>query len=79
MIPTFPKAYWKSSTNKRKFLDEFKLKFKIIQPKEWGNITTQNIVKSGGISLLNQYGGSLYQCLRSVYSGFTFFLQHLIN
>lgn len=68
-LPTFPKAHWNSVENRRKFLDKVKVKHNITEPNDWGKLTTRDIKKAGGISLLKKYKGSLFACLQSVYNG----------
>lgn len=65
-----PYSYWKSTENRRKYLDELKAKFNIQQPKDWGNVTVREVLEEkGGTLLSGYYGGSLVACLKSVYSG----------
>jgi hypothetical protein len=65
-----PKSYWKSMENRKNFLDETAKKLNIKTPSDWGNITKLQFQKLGGNSLLsNQYKGSLFKCLQSVYKG----------
>lgn len=41
----------------------------IEEPSDWGKIGISDMRKLGGTSLLNKYGGSIFQCLKSVYTG----------
>lgn len=71
MIPNYPNAYWKSIPNRRKFLDEMKMKFKIKKPNDWGKLRIHDIRRAGGGTLLNgYYEGSLFNCLQTIYPGF---------
>lgn len=68
-VRKFPHSYWNSFDNRRKFLDGIKLKLKIKNPSDWGEISVQEFINLGGGTLLNRYKGSLFACLNSVYKG----------
>lgn len=69
MHSSLPSNYWNSLENRRKFLDEMKLKFNIKEPKDWGNISVKEFQNAGGNSMLKLYGNSLFECLQSIYTG----------
>lgn len=64
-----PSDYWKSEQNQRKFLDGLQKKLNIQSPRDWGNITIQNVIDNGGSGLLNHYNSSLFQALQRIYPG----------
>lgn len=64
-----PLKYWKDDKNKRIFLDKAKTELGIVDWKDWGRCRVQTIKELGGASLLSQYNGSLYKCLKHVYKG----------
>lgn len=69
-LAVVPKAYWSSMENRRKFMDKLTKDFNIRNPSDWGKLTTRDIRKSGGVSLLsNYYNNSLFRCLKSIYTG----------
>lgn len=65
----FPKMFWKTQENRRKFLDDLKTEFDIQEPKDWGRVKIKEFRKRGGSYLLHLYKNSLFQCLKSVYKG----------
>lgn len=56
-------------SNRKKCLDEIKIKMNIKNPKDWGKVTISQIRELGGGSLLTYYGGSTISCLQAVYKG----------
>jgi hypothetical protein len=60
----------KSIHFRRQFFDSIKNKLGIKNPEDWGKVRVSSISEFGGLSLIkNYYNGSLFECLRSVYSG----------
>lgn len=62
--------------NRRRFLDDFKMKFQVKNPMDWGHITVRQISAAGGAGLLNYYSGSLFKSLQSVYAGILLCISH---
>lgn len=61
---------WSAVENRRKFMDEMKVKFKVEKPSDWGNVSLHSLREAGGSSLLSYYyNNSLIKCLREVYPG----------
>jgi hypothetical protein len=50
-------------------LEQVRKKFDIKKPSDWGKLTTIDLKKIGGSSLLSRYQGSLFKCLKSIYKG----------
>lgn len=55
--------------NRKSFLDEISLKLQCKQPNDWGTVTTHSVRQLGGNTLLKKYKGSLFSCLKSIYTG----------
>lgn len=68
-IQQFPYSHWKSTSNQRKFIEEIALKLNIIKPSDWGSISVRRVFELGGTSLLDNYQGSLFRCLKTIYKG----------
>lgn len=62
-----PMSYWYSIENRRKFLDEMKLKLKIKLHSDWGKIPSHRLSAYGGGYLLKFYDMSMKKLLRGVY------------
>lgn len=62
-------SYWNSMNHRRQFMDELKVQFSIINPSDWGKLSTSNIKKAGGATLLSFYRDSLFLCLQDIYKG----------
>lgn len=65
----FPQKFWRSPENRRTLLDEMKRKLEIKEPSDWGKITADEFITAGGGYILHHYGDSLFECLKSIYSG----------
>lgn len=65
----FPNKYWESESNKRNFLEKLKVQFNITCLSDWGKLTTRNVHKAGGATLMKYYNNSLFKCLQSIYKG----------
>lgn len=65
------KDYWSVKHNRIQFLEQIRSTFDIEYPSDWGKVTAKDIKKSGGSSLLSYSNNSLFQCLKSVYPGFS--------
>lgn len=66
----FPRSYWKSKENRRKFMDGVAKKLNVKSPMDWGKVTIQQVFELGGGTLLSRYyKSSLYYCLQSIYEG----------
>lgn len=64
-----PVNYWDDQKNQRNFLLEFASKNGVNQHSDWGKITTRHLIDSGGYTLLNRFGISVYRTLKGVFSG----------
>lgn len=61
---------WNTKENQKRFLDEVAKKLQLKKPNDWGKVTVRQVNKMGGGTLLTTYfNGSLFACLKSVYSG----------
>lgn len=58
-----------TTENRRKYLDEIALKLNINNPSDWGKISTRELRRAGGASLLNCYNNSIFETLQSIYEG----------
>lgn len=47
-VSKYPRSYWESSENQRKFLEVIAMTHKINEPTDWKRVTTAAIIKSGG-------------------------------
>lgn len=63
------RGFWELKQNQRNFLDGIAYQFQIKEPKQWGTIRTQDIMKSKGVSLILKYDGSIFETLKTVYPG----------
>lgn len=63
------KGYWTNIENRRKFFEGLTLKFAIKSARDWGKLTSNDIIAEGGRTLLIQYG-SLVESLRNTFTGF---------
>lgn len=68
-VPLFPRTFWISHENRRKFLDSLTLHFKIKAPSDWGKVTIQDFNRLGGYALLKIYNKSIFKCLEAMYPG----------
>lgn len=69
-----PRSFWRSMENRRRFLDEIKIKLQIFKPSDWGNIPSKRLHDLGAYTLLcKYYNNSLFNCLSSVYKGIEIF------
>lgn len=65
-----PSHFWKSTENRKKFMNEIANKLNIKKPNEWGKVTLRRIYELGGSSLLAGYfNNSLFSCLQATYQG----------
>jgi hypothetical protein len=56
--------------NHRKFLNGVASDLGIVNPKQWGQVTCQEVIERGGGTLLAQYyKNSLFSALSSIYRG----------
>lgn len=56
-------------SNQREFLHDFAMKHNIRNPQDWGKITSRQVKHASGRGLLYKYNSSLYECLKSAFSG----------
>ena len=71
-----PAIYVVNSIVDTEWAMKVKKKFNINEPQDWGKLSVRQFYKVKGGSLLSYYKGSLFGCLKSVYTGF-FFLSFL--
>eukprot|EP01114_Cavostelium_apophysatum_P002651 TRINITY_DN1234_c0_g1_i1.p1 TRINITY_DN1234_c0_g1~~TRINITY_DN1234_c0_g1_i1.p1 ORF type:complete len:573 (+),score=74.65 TRINITY_DN1234_c0_g1_i1:104-1822(+) len=63
-----PSRFWYSETNRRRLFDEIGKKIGIKQLEDWYNVTTQDITRHGGDSVLwDHYKGSFKDALAALY------------
>lgn len=63
-------GYWKNVENHKKLFESIAINFGIENAKDWGKLSTQNIIKfPGGKSVLKIFQGSFHKALRSTYKG----------
>jgi phage anti-repressor protein len=63
-------GFWNSKQNQRKFFEEIANKFGIKKNEDWGKLTHQQILESGGSSILTKkYKGKLHLALKEVFPG----------
>ncbi len=62
-----PARYWEKLSNQRDFLDNLANRLLITERAGWYFVDTKTIIQHGGLTLLNQYNGSVSQLLSSVY------------
>lgn len=63
------RGYWKKKENQKLFLENFALSLGIKSPKDWGKVTTSQVIERGGHPMLDEYGGSLVKALIQLYPG----------
>lgn len=84
-----PQQYWKSFANQRRFLDEYAIQNGIMHPRfysngyfdnisDWGKITLKEFCKKGS-SIVNLHNLSMIKMLKSVYPGFSFYLNNTVD
>lgn len=79
-ISQFQKSHWELKKNQKEFLDSLALKLQIKNPKDWGKIAKSNIQELRRTHFLSKlYGGSLFNCLQSVYSGMLYCLSNITD
>lgn len=71
---SIPISSTKSLDNQKSFLEKVKAQYAIKDPSDWGRITSADIIKQGGASLIARYRKSLFIFLQSVYQGAYSFL-----
>lgn len=64
-----PKGFWTRKENQRIFLDTIASKLKMQKQKDWGSITSQDVIKNGGWSIMRKYEFSIQKMLAGVYPG----------
>jgi hypothetical protein len=67
LFPEIPHGYWHSKDNQRLYLDWLATVLRIKKPEDWKKVTKDDIVRTKGYGLLEQYKGSLTRSLRGAY------------
>lgn len=67
-----PKGYWLQMNNQKKWLDDFAKKHNILNPEDWGKITSSQM-KEFPSFYVNIYDASLFKMLNRVYPGLYLF------
>ena len=60
-----PKGYWDNKENIKNFLDDLKVKFNLQSTEDWYRVSTNQINKNGGRTLLKKY--SMFEILSQIY------------
>lgn len=67
-------SYWNQSINQRNFFEGLAKQFQITTPSDWGRVSTADVKKNGGASVLRHYfGNSLFKALKTVFPGTHYF------
>lgn len=67
----YSKGFWLDGHNQRVFLDSLAKEKEVLNPKDWISKTKREVYTNRATSLLSKYGGSLFETLKTVYSGFS--------
>lgn len=66
-LPKYDSHYWNNLLHQRKFMNEFAIKYKILNSQDWNKISSTFFKSKGGNHLLKSYQGSLSSALRTLY------------
>ena len=61
------KGYWQAKNNRRKFFEELNTKLGLNNISNWKNVTTKDIIRNGGSSLIHRYSNNLFRALEDTF------------
>lgn len=64
-----PIKFWTEKETQRKFFENLSLQLRVHEPKDWGKVSTRQVIKLGGNSILRIYGRSLFRALKHIFPG----------
>lgn len=70
-----PSKYWQKKENVREFFEVLAKKLNIRSPKDWGHISSHQIIYSGGFAIV-KYHRTVFHALQYAYPGSIFFVTY---